>query len=61
MINFDYDKSEKIDGYIYFYKNKKIIAVYNPFTGLFIDKNYKNIKKNKENYYEVYYKKGKIL
>lgn len=30
----DYDKSDKIGGYIYFYKNNILIAVYNPFVGL---------------------------
>ena len=36
---FDYDNfEEEIDGYIYFYKNNKIIAVYNPFVGLCVNK-----------------------
>lgn len=30
------DKSEMINGYIYFYKNGELIAVYNPFIGLYI-------------------------
>ena len=38
MIELDYDKSEKINGYIYFYKNEKMVAVYNPFVGLRIKK-----------------------
>ena len=33
-MDFDYDKFEDVDGYIYFYKNNGIIAVYNPFVGL---------------------------
>ena len=33
-----YNRSEKINGYIYFYENDKIIAVYNLFTGLCIKK-----------------------
>ena len=36
MRAFYYDKSEKIGDYIYFYKDKRIIAVYNPFVGLCI-------------------------
>lgn len=35
---FDYDKSKEIDDYIYFYKNNKIVAVYNPFVGLCVNK-----------------------
>lgn len=35
-MKFDYDKSEEVGNYIYFYKNGKIIAVYNPFVGLCI-------------------------
>ena len=38
MITFNYDKSEKIGDYIYFYKDKRIIAVYNPFVGLYVKK-----------------------
>ena len=34
--DFDYDFSEKAGDYIYFYKNKEIIAVYNPFVGLYV-------------------------
>ena len=33
-----YNQSEKINGYIYFYENGKIIAVYNPFIGLCVKK-----------------------
>lgn len=33
-----YNQSEKINDYIYFYANGKIIAVYNPFVGLCIKK-----------------------
>lgn len=33
-----YNRSEKINGYIYFYENDKIIAVYNPFVGLCVKK-----------------------
>lgn len=36
-MTFDYDKSEDIGGYIYFFKSNKIIAVYNPFVGLCVD------------------------
>ena len=31
---FNYDYAEKVSDYIYFYKNNRIIAVYNPFVGL---------------------------
>ena len=34
----DYDKSEEVNGYIYFYKGEEIIAVYNPFVGLCVKK-----------------------
>lgn len=34
IMKFAYDKLEKVDGYIYFYKDEKIVAVYNPFVGL---------------------------
>jgi hypothetical protein len=34
IMNFDYDKSETVGDYIYFYKTGKIVAVYNPFVGL---------------------------
>ena len=33
-----YNRSEKINGYIYFYENDKIIAVYNLFIGLCVKK-----------------------
>ena len=33
-MNLDYDKSEAVGDYIYFYKNGVIVAVYNPFVGL---------------------------
>ena len=33
-MSFEYDKTEEIGDYIYFYKGNKIIAVYNPFVGL---------------------------
>ena len=33
-MDFDYDKSEEIGDYIYFYKSGEIVAVYNPFVGL---------------------------
>lgn len=33
-MNFAYDKQEKVDDYIYFYKDGKIVATYNPFVGL---------------------------
>lgn len=33
---FEYDKSEKIGSYIYFYRGNEIIAVYNPFYGFFV-------------------------
>ena len=39
-MEFDYDKSEKVGGYIYFYKNGEIIAVYNPFVGLRVKKEF---------------------
>ena len=34
-MNIKYDRSEKIGGYIYFYKGNEIIAVYNPFIGFY--------------------------
>lgn len=34
-MNFVYDKSEKDGDYIYFYKDEKIVAIYNPFVGLY--------------------------
>ena len=39
-MTFEYDRSEEIgfEGYIYFYKNDKIVAVYNPFVGLCVMK-----------------------
>lgn len=33
-MNFNYDKTETIRGYIYFYANERIIAVFNPLVGL---------------------------
>lgn len=35
-MRFDYDKSELVDNYIYYFKANKIVAVYNPFVGLMI-------------------------
>lgn len=35
-MDFDYDKSEEVSGYIYFQKNDQIVAVYNPFVGLYV-------------------------
>ena len=37
-MDFDYDKYEKVGGYIYFFKNDQIVAVYNPFVGLYVKK-----------------------
>lgn len=39
-MGFEYDRSEEIGagGYIYFYKNDEIVAVYNPFVGLCVKK-----------------------
>lgn len=39
-MDFEYDSSEEIEvgGYIYFYKNDEIVAVYNPFVGLCVKK-----------------------
>lgn len=33
---FDYDKSELVGDYIYYFKANKIVAVYNPFVGLML-------------------------
>lgn len=38
------DKSEMINGYIYFYKNGEIVAVYNPFIGFYACKEQKKEK-----------------
>lgn len=31
----NYDRSEKVGNYIYFYKNNEIVGMYHPFKGLF--------------------------